>query len=180
MLVRAVELTVDFPFGKAERRRPPTGCCGDDLRCTTLVGLYFGAEPDFSQPGLLTPSATPGSTTNLNTRAMEQTQQVRTYEHTLHYPGSEWDTGGGWLDLRVSKTLFPLNASSVRVRGTLAHATRCATRPRCAYADTPSTSSGLATCKGVVCSLTRGFDRRGVCGVPDTTENERTNGQQAS
>ena len=90
------------------------------------------------------------------------------------------DTGGGWLVLRVSKTLFPLNASSVRVRGTLAHATRCATRPRCAYADTPSTSSGLATCKGVVCSLTRGFDSRGVCGVPDTTENERTNGQQAS
>ena len=42
MSVRAVELTVDFPFGKAERRRPPTGCCGDDLRCTTLVGLFFG------------------------------------------------------------------------------------------------------------------------------------------
>ena len=125
-----------------------------------------------------------GSTTNLNTRAMEQTQQVRTYEHTnIRYTirvVSGTDTGGGWLDLRVSKTLFPLNASSVRVRGTLAHATRCATRPRCAYADTPSTSSGLATCKGVVCSLTRGFDRRGVCGVPDTTENERTNGQQAS
>ena len=151
------------------------------MRCTTLVGLYFGAEPDFSQPGLLTPSATPGSTTNLNTRAMEQTQQVRitNIRYTIRVV-SGTDTGGGWLILRVSKTLFPLNASSVRVRGTLAHATRCATRPRCAYADTPSTSSGLATCKGVVCSLTRGFDRRGVCGVPDTTENERTNGQQAS
>ena len=99
VLVRAVELTVDFPFGKAERRRPRTTHRLLRRRLAlhdfgwALPG-YFGAEPDFSQPGLLTPSATPGSTTNLNTRAMEQTQQVRTYEHTLHYPGSEWD--GHW------------------------------------------------------------------------------------